>query len=684
MLMIIKAKYSRLLFLLPVMLLLTGCSLGGEETPAQLDLTAVNTPPNLQETATATIQPTATTPPRRLSICLAAEPETLFIYGGVSLEQRHILEAIYDGPVDTVGYQNHPVILEKLPDLKDGDARLEPVPVQAGAWVVNNDNQLVELDLGDVVRPFGCIHSDCAVTWDGGPLEMAQLSATFTLLPDLKWADGTPLTAADSVFSYQVASQCPADFGPCGGLGLTSRSGWDTVPRTASYLAIDERSLRWTGVPGYLDQNYQMNFFIPLPEHQLARYDPEELFSLPETTRQPMGWGPYVITSWTPGVQVTLRANPLYFRASQVQVMFDELIFRFIANEPENALEFVLNGECDFLDQGVGQIIMEGGMNDLFGTAEGGQLLPHFTAGPVWEHADFGIQPLSYDDGYQPGVDRPNFFSDVNVRQAFALCMDRQRIVEQVLFGNSSVPSTFFPEEHPLFEPSVNRYAFDPAAGSLLLQQAGWVDFDADPQTPRQAVGVQGVIDGTPLVVTYRISTATQRRAASQILAESLAECGITLDVISEPGGEVYAPGPEGPVFGRRFDLAQFAWASGSQPACSLWSSRQIPGDPNLVSEDGTISFPYGWGGINASGFRDSAYDFACEQAIGTLPGQPGYLDNIQSVQVIFSEQLPVVPLYQHIKLVVTRPDICNFTIDSSASSELWNIEAIDYGEDCQ
>ncbi len=678
-----RAKYQNLVIILIGVLLFASCSLGDKEPPTQTRVAGERTQPDPQATSTATILPTPTTPPRRLTICLGEEPETLYIYGGVSLAQSHILEAIYDGPIDMVGYQNHPVILEKLPNLADGDAVIEPVSVQAGDLVVNDAGQLVQLNLGEVVRPFGCSSSACAVAWDGGPLELAQLSAIFTLKQDLKWSDSKPLTAADSAFSYQIASQCQADFGHCGGLGLVTRNGWETLPRTASYDALDERSVRWTGVPGFLDPAYQTNFFIPLPEHQLSQYDPQDLLTAHETTRQPLGWGPYVISSWMPGEHLSLRANPLYFRAQEAELKFDELLFRFIGRETGNNLETLISGGCDFLDQGASQAFMNGGIEDLIQLEGQGRLLAHFAAGPIWEHADFGIQPQSYDDGYQPGIDRPDFFRDVSVRQAFSLCMDRQKIVDEVLFAQSSVPISYLPEEHPLFNANLSRYEYDPAAGSQLLQGAGWVDHDGDPRTPRQALGVQGVVDGTPLVVTYTTSTAQQRQAASQILVDSLAECGVQLELLYGPGGDVYAPGPEGPVFGRRFDLAQFAWSTGNQPACDLWISRQIPGDPNLEDENGSALFPYGWGGANAAGFRESAYDLACDQALETLPGQPGYIENHQAVQTIFSEQLPVIPLYQHLKLAVTRPDMCGFSLDASAFSELWNIENYDYGEGC-
>jgi peptide/nickel transport system substrate-binding protein len=678
-----KGKYLFLVGAILGVFLLVGCSFGGETSPSPTSPPVNETQASLQVTATSTLQPTPTVPPRTLTICLGAEPETLFIYGGASQAQSQILEAIYDGPLDRLGYQYQPVILEKLPNLADGDADIKPVSVQGGDWVVNNTGQLVQLDLGETVRPSGCSRTDCAVPWDGGPLEMEQLSAIFTIKEGVKWSDSAPLTAADSVFSYEFARQCQAEFGPCGGLGLVSRQGWETLPRTISYTALDERSVRWTGVPGFMDPDYQTNFFIPLPEHQLAGYHQEDLFTAQETARQPLGWGPYVIASWVPSEYMSLRKNPLYFRTGEAEPRFDQLIFRFIGQDPERNLDALITGGCDLLDQGASLTFLDVELEELAQLEDAGQLQAHFTAGPVWEHVDFGIQPLSYEDGYQPGVDRPDFFGDVRVRQAFAMCMDRQKIVDEVLSGLSLVPDSYLPDEHPLFNSDLPSYAFDPQAGSQLLEDVGWVDDDVDPQTPRVAQGIQGVIDGTLLKVTYTTSNAMQRQAASQILAASLAECGIELELVYSPAGEVFAPGPEGPVFGRRFDLTQFAWSTSTQPPCELWASHQIPGDPNLVDEDGRPLYPFGWGGVNETGLNSLDYDTACLQALETLPGQAGYVENHRTVQQIFAEQLPVVPLYQHVKLAVTRPDMCGFALDASASSEMWNIENIDYGESC-
>ena len=88
-----------------------------------------------------------------------------------------------------------------------------------------------------------------------------------------------------------------------------------------------------------------------------------------------------------------------------------------------------------------------------------------------------------------------------------------------------------------------------------------------------------------------------------------------------------------------------------------------------------------GWGGQNDPGFADAAYDAACNEALGSLPGQPAYEAAHKEVQAIFAEQLPVAPLYLRLKLAVTRPDMCGFIMDPTANSEFWNIEMFDYGD---
>jgi peptide/nickel transport system substrate-binding protein len=165
------------------------------------------------------------------------------------------------------------------------------------------------------------------------------------------------------------------------------------------------------------------------------------------------------------------------------------------------------------------------------------------------------------------------------------------------------------------------------------------------------------------------------KRRQAEVAAQSLEECGVQVEIQALPWEDLMAPGPDGPVFGRHFDLAQFAWRTALRPPCSLFTSQEIPGP--------YPEFPKGWGGGNVTGFSSQEFDRLCNQANNTLPDEPGYAQAQLAAQALFSEALPALPLYLHDQLLAMRPDMCGVTVDPSAPSTLQDLEQFDYGEAC-
>lgn len=609
---------------------------------------------------TATMQPpTPTAPPENtLVVCLAEEPQTLYPYGGAGRSMWSVLEAVYDGPFDTRQYDLQPVILQKIPDLADGDAQLTPLAVRAGDPVIDAGGNLVALQTGTRVFPAGCSAPECAVTWNGtAELQLDQLRVTFRLLPGLLWSDGAPLSADDSLFSYQLASD-PA----------TPVSKY-LLDRTYDYEVVDAQTVTWTGVPGFFDQRYGAFFFMPLPRHAWGERGAAGLLADQSVARAPLGWGPYVVEEWVAGDHITLRKNPNYFRAGEGLPVFDTLLFRFPGTTGDTNLAALMTGECDVVDQHPDFVTMFPG---LLERENNGTLKTYAGQGPEWEHLDFGIRPASYDDGYDPaGGDRADFFGDARTRQAFAACIDRQGIVDELLYRRSQVPTTFLPGGHPQVVDGLPAHPYDPAAGAALLEAAGWVDDDGDPTTPRVARGVAGVPDGTPFVVDYRTTEASLRQQVAARVAQGLAGCGIRATPRFFSPGDLFGPGPDGVVFGRQFDLVQFSWEASSRPNCQLYASEQIPGESNL------------WTGANITGYSSSAFDEACQAAARTRPSDPAYGERSQAVQRLFASDLPVIPLYAYLKIAISRPDLCGFDLDVTARSVFWNIESLSFGAAC-
>ena len=619
------------------------------------------TAPSQTETP-ATIEPSVETTPTpldssdaNLTVCLGQEPNSLYPFGELNDAAQSVLTAIYDGPIDTIGYEYQPVILTQLPTIENGDAQIVKVKIQDGDTVQNADGNLIQLSKGALVRPAGCRNEDCAITYDGiSTLEMDQMIATFRLRPDLTWSDGTPLTADDSIYSFEL--QSGAKINPY------------LLDRTQIYEAADEQTLQWFGIPGFIDPTYFMNFWQPAPKHAWSEFPPNQLSTVDVSSRTPIGWGPYFIKEWLPGEGITLEKNPYYYRTRDGYPKLDIIQFRFIP-DPDLALSELIAGRCDLVDP---TINLEDHVGLLQEMQTSGQAQMFVTTGMSMEWLGLGINPASYDNGYDVIKDRQNFFVDKYTRQAIAYCLDRQTISTSVLFGLTNVPTSYLPNGHPALDTNLTAIPYDPEIGISLLEQAGWLDQDEDPSTPRQAINAQKVAYNTRLILNYQTTSTAQRRQVAAILERSLAECGIGLNVQFVSPNELYSPGPIGPLFGRQFDLAEYALGvDGIEPPCNWFSTGSIPNEVNS------------WAGSNVTGFSNEEYDAACVAAQSSLRDDATYLSSYRQTQIIMAEQLPAIPLYSRLRIAAARPDLCGFDLDPTANP-LWNIEAFGVGETCQ
>lgn len=604
------------------------------------------------------IEITETPPPSlgpSLTVCLGQEPNSLYPFGDLNDAARNVLSAIYDGPIDNVGYEYQPVILTKLPSIENGDAQIVPVKINNGDSVVGADGNIIQFSKGSIVRPAGCRNADCAITYDGtSSIEMDQMIVTFRLRPDLTWSDGTPLTADDSIYSFELQKE--------------SKANTYLTERTQTYEAADEQTLQWFSIPGYLDPTYFLNFWQPAPKHAWSEFTPDQLPTVDVSSREPLGWGPYAVKEWLPGEGLTLEKNPYYYRSRDGYPKLDSIQFRFIP-DPDLALSELIAGRCDLIDP---TINLEDQVGLLQEMQTSGQAKFFATTGMSMEWLGLGITPASYDNGYDIQKDRQNFFLDTYTRQAITYCLDRQTIATSVLHGLTEVPTSYLPLGHPALDTNLSAINYDPEIGNSLLDQAGWLDEDENPSTPRRAINAQKVAYNTPLILNYQTTSTTQRRQVAAILEQSLANCGIGLNVEFISPNDLYAPGPVGPLFGRQFDLAEYALGvDSSEPPCGWFSTSSIPSEANL------------WSGTNVTGFSNEEYDAACQAGQSALQEDESYLSAYRQSQIILADQLPAIPLFSRLHIAATRPDLCGFDLDPSARS-LWNAEAFEISETCQ
>ncbi len=589
--------------------------------------------------------------PTTLVVCLGIEPESLYLYsplrlyGAASRETDTILQAIYDGPYDVLGFQAQPTILEKLPSLEDGDARIEPIAVRAGDVYLNPETfQPETLDYGATYLPSGCTDLSCRQTYQRGQVNLDRMVVEFHLLPNVRWSDGQPLTAADSVFSFQLDSD-----------GDTP-SGKYLVNRTFSYEAIDERTVRWTGIAGFLDPEYATNFWSPMPQHLLGGVSAAQLLEDESANRGPIGWGPFVLESWEPGREIVFRRNPSYFRSEEGLPLVEFVLFRFVGDQPQAGLQQLLTGECDVLDE---TAIPEGDLADFVQQAQAGRIVLASTPGPVVERVEFNVTQRS--TVY-------NLLANADTRRALASCVDRQALVDDLLFGLGALTNTYLPPSHPLYADPGS--ADEGAVGAAALESMGWIDDDSDPATPRVARGVSGVPAGTPLAFRLAVASGGSEASLAERLRADWLTCGAAVEVDTRDAAVLMSPWPDGIAFGRAYEAVVWSWLTPFSPACEMFASWEIPSD----------DAPFG---SNASGFRNQDYDQACRALLLGVPGGAGYAEAARHSQAVFADQLPALPLFARPRLVAHRPQVCGLEADPSVFSLLWNLEGLEIGEAC-
>ncbi|MBJ3785296.1 ABC transporter substrate-binding protein [Devosia sediminis] len=281
-----------------------------------------------------------------------------------------------------------------------------------------------------------------------------QLELTFTMRPGVTWSDGTPLTAHDVAFTFNMVKEHPA---------LDLRAVW---PGLESVEAIDDSQV----VFKYKDVNagliYQIVQTYVVPKHVWEGVEDPVTFTNPN----PVGSGPLTeIRRFTPQEYIQCR-NPNYWDAAELEV--DCMRMPQVANN-DQVLTMASNGELDWF----GSFIPDIERTYLAGDPDHrGYWFP--AGSPVY----FSLNMESDE----PGLNEA--FNDVDFRRAFSMAMDRQAMVDIAGYGYptaneyaSGLGQAYDVWNNAEAEAEFGQFArFDIEAAKTLLSDAGYVDTNGD------------------------------------------------------------------------------------------------------------------------------------------------------------------------------------------------------------
>jgi peptide/nickel transport system substrate-binding protein len=220
----------------------------------------------------------------------------------------------------------------------------------------------------------------------------------------------------------------------------------------------------------------------------------------------PIGTGPFMIDVWDRGSEIVMSRNPDYWGEAPA---FDTLVFRWAAESTSRILE---------LQSGSAHYITNLAASD-YETIEGDENLQ------LLEDPNPNIFYIGLTTTHAP-------FDDVRVRQAVAMGIDRQRIIDNFYPEGSIVPSHFTPCVIENGCEGEDWYEFDPEAAQALLEEAGFPDgFD----TTVRYRDVFRVYLPEPGVVATEIATQLQENLGINATVEEM-ESGAFIEESSVGG----------------------------------------------------------------------------------------------------------------------------------------------------
>ena len=353
---------------------------------------------------------------------------------------------------------------------------------------------------------------------------------TFFLRKGVLWHDGKEFTAEDVKFTYDRIMDEKTN--------TVRRSDYELV-KTAEVL--DPYTFRVTYKQPFSPGLGTWGMGI-IPKHLLEKED----INTTKFNRNPIGTGPFRFVEWVTDEKIVVEANQRYF---QGKPQLDRIIYRII---PETALS-----EIEMLTKGI----------DIL------RVVPfQFRRMNEVPFLKVYSQPgLSYTYiGYN--LKNP-LFQDKRVRQAFTHAINREEIVQYVLYGFGTVLSGPFPGHLWYYNPKVKPLPYDLQKARQLLAEAGWKDTDGD-----------GILDKDGKPFRFKLITNSGndiRRDVGVLVQRQFRELGVEVTF------EVY----EWSVFlknfinAKHFDACILGWSLSPDPDdYMIWHSSQIEKGFNFIS----------------------------------------------------------------------------------------------------
>ena len=470
------------------------------------------------------------------------------------------------------------------------------------------------------------------------------LTVKYTISDDAKWSDGTPVTAGDFIvhwaanndtvkaegsetplfdsISFEQGKYIPeAPEGEADGKEFTVTypepyADWEILISTAlpAHIVAKEAGMSFEELVTAAKEK-DVEALTPAAEFWNDGWDfsPGEL---PDASLVP-SMGPYKFKDggWQAGQSITLEANPEYWGTPPAT---KELVLRFA--DPKTHVQALQNGDLDVIEPQatVDTLQQLEGLGEDVNVQTGDQL--------TWEHVDYNRGEGSV------------FADSPELREAFALCLPRQQIVDNLIkpiYADAQVMNLreVFPFQDKYQE--VVDEAYPKEMDQPNIEKA------------KELVEKSGVSKPT---VRLGYQAGNQRRTETVALIKSSCDqAGFDVQDANSPVffKEVMPAGD--------YDAALYAWAGSGQKASGA----------NIYQSDGAQ---------NQQSYNNPEVDAAWDK-LATSLDENEQLEQVKTIEKLLWEDFQAIPLYAHPGLVGHKADVANVRDTAAQSGALWNVE---------
>lgn len=327
----------------------------------------------------------------------------------------------------------------------------------------------------------------CEISSDG-------LEITFHLREDIHFSDGVPITADDVVFTYQTITDPNID-------AANLANMYVDVNRVEK---VSDRIVKFYMKRPYFKALEVCSFWdIGIYPKHIYQFKDAKQFN--QRVSDPVGSGPYIFERWDVGRQIVLRRNENYWGPKP---HIQKVVYRFITN-PIAAIQALKAHQVDLV-----VIHDPGQFADLVADKEFNK---EFDCLPYWAPGD----PFYYIGWNE---DTP-FFSDIRVRLAMTLTINREQIASELLKGYGEITTGPYFIKGTQYDSNILPWPYDPEMAKKLLDKAGWIDRNGD-----------GVREKDGVVFSFKFNYAagdSLYTPLSTFLKDELAKVGV--EVIPDP-----------------------------------------------------------------------------------------------------------------------------------------------------